>query len=57
MAEVLAGEPAAEVEYAEVVDADSFQPLDRLPESGTVVLPVAAWVGGVRLIDNFRIEL
>jgi len=57
MAEVLAGEPAAEVEYAEVVDADGFQPLDRLPESGTVVLPIAAWVGGVRLIDNFRIAL
>jgi pantoate--beta-alanine ligase len=57
MSHVLAGEPEAEVEYAEVVDGDSFQPLDRLPESGTVVLPIAAWLGGVRLIDNFRITL
>ncbi len=54
---VLADEPAAEAEYAEVVDAESFQPVDRLPETGRVVLPVAAWVGGVRLIDNLTLEL
>jgi len=57
MLAVLAEEPAAEVEYAEVVDADGFQPLDRLPAAGRVVLPVAAWVGGVRLIDNLQIEM
>ena len=53
----LRGDPAAEVEYAEVVDADGFQPLERLPETGRVVLPVAAWVGGVRLIDNLQLEM
>ena len=57
MLAVLAEEPAAEAEYAEVVDADGFQPLDRLPAAGRVVLPVAAWVGGVRLIDNLQVEM
>jgi pantoate--beta-alanine ligase len=54
---VLAAEPAAEVEYAEVVDAVSFQPLDRLPAHGRIVLPLAARLGGVRLIDNLQLDL
>ncbi|HMB52757.1 MAG TPA: pantoate--beta-alanine ligase [Thermoanaerobaculia bacterium] len=73
MAEVLAAEPRVHaVEYAEVVDGESFQPLDRLPESGRVVLPIAVRVGGegagdgsatgnvtamVRLIDNFQLDM
>lgn len=51
-----ADDPPA-IEYAEVVDGDSFQPVDRLPETGRVILPVAAWVGGVRLIDNAQWEM
>jgi pantoate--beta-alanine ligase len=57
MARELSSEPGADAEYADVVDAESFQPLDRLPETGRVVLPVAAWVGGVRLIDNLQLEM
>lgn len=57
MSRVLAGEPAAQVEYAEVVDAASFQPLDRLPSGGRVVLPLAVRLGGVRLIDNLHLDL
>lgn len=53
---VLAGEERVEVEYAEVVDAETFRPLERLPEGGEVVLPVAARVGAVRLIDNLRLR-
>lgn len=45
------------VEYAEVVDGETFQPLERLPDTGRVILPVAAWVGGVRLIDNVQWEM
>jgi len=52
-----AGDIDGRVEYAEVVDGESFQPLDRLPETGRVILPVAAWVGGVRLIDNVQWEM
>lgn len=50
MAEVLATEPAVEVQYAEVVNPDDF----RVPEEldGEVRLLVAARVGRARLIDN-----
>lgn len=41
-----------QLEYVAVVSADSFLPLDRL--SGEVVVPLAARVGRVRLLDNFR---
>ncbi|HEX6201731.1 MAG TPA: pantoate--beta-alanine ligase, partial [Thermoanaerobaculia bacterium] len=54
---VLAAEPAAEVEYAEVVDAVTFRPLDRLPAHGRIVLPLAVRLGGVRLIDNLQLDL
>jgi pantoate--beta-alanine ligase len=50
--EVLASEPLARVEYAEVVDGATFRPLDVL--RGPLVLPLAVRIGGTRLIDNFQ---
>ena len=55
MWEVLNSEPLARVEYAEVVDAESFQPVAML--SGRLVLPLAVRVGGTRLIDNFQLTV
>jgi pantoate--beta-alanine ligase len=58
LAEVLATEPLARVDYAEVVDASSFQPVSTL--TGPVVLPLAVRIGtmgGTRLIDNFQLPL
>lgn len=55
MREVLASEPSAEVDYAEVVDADTFRPVESL--SGRVVLPLAVRVGKTRLIDNIHLEV
>ncbi len=55
LADVLAGEPLAQVEYAEVVDAASFRPLDEL--SGAVVLPLAVRIGTTRLIDNLPLQV
>jgi pantothenate synthetase len=51
----LAAEPLCQTEYAAVVDADSFQPLDRL--GGRVVLPVAARFGATRLLDNISLTV
>jgi pantoate--beta-alanine ligase len=53
MGEVLSAEPLARVEYAEVVDAETFQPVETL--AGQRVLPLAVRIGGTRLIDNFRL--
>ena len=53
--EVVGAEPLAHLEYAEVVDADSFQPAATL--AGRVVLPIAAHFGRTRLIDNFQLAV
>lgn len=43
----------AELEYVEVVDADTLVPIERIDRDA--VLLTAAWFGGVRLIDNVRL--
>jgi pantoate--beta-alanine ligase len=40
------------LEYLEVVDPATFQPIDRV--TGTAVIAGALWVGTTRLIDNVR---
>lgn len=51
----LATEPRAQVEYAEVVDAETFQPVAQAV--GRLVLPLAVRLGATRLIDNLQIEV
>jgi len=53
--DAVGAEPGVALEYAAAVAADSFHPLDRL--AGEVVVPLAARVGPVRLLDNFRIRV
>jgi pantoate--beta-alanine ligase len=55
LSETLNSEPLAHVEYAEVVDAESFQPVETL--RGRLVLPLAVRVGGTRLIDNLQLAV
>ncbi|HEX5715452.1 MAG TPA: pantoate--beta-alanine ligase [Thermoanaerobaculia bacterium] len=55
LSETLNSEPLARVEYAEVVDAESFQPVEKL--RGRLVLPLAVRVGGTRLIDNLQLAV
>jgi pantoate--beta-alanine ligase len=50
MTALIAGEPLAQLDYAEVVDAATFEVPD--PLRGVVRLLVAARFGGARLIDN-----
>ncbi len=50
MAEIVASEPGARLDYAEVRAAGTLEPLDRVV--GDVRLLVAARVGPARLIDN-----
>ncbi|HEV2616839.1 MAG TPA: pantoate--beta-alanine ligase [Candidatus Acidoferrales bacterium] len=49
-----AAEPLANPDYAAIVDADSFEPVDFL--RGNCLLLVAARIGPTRLIDNMLIE-
>lgn len=48
--EGLSREPGLQVEYLACVDAHTLQPVDA-PAPGAM-LAVAAWIGGVRLVDN-----
>jgi pantoate--beta-alanine ligase len=49
---VLAGEQRARVEYVEVVDAATLEPVAEV--DGPAVMLTAVWFGDVRLIDNRR---
>jgi len=51
---VLGEETLLSVDYAEIVDADTFEPVTRLRRSCLAVL--AVFVGKTRLIDNLAIE-
>ena len=50
----LDAEPLAATDYAEIVDADTFEPVTQLRRACYAL--VAAFVGGTRLIDNLLIE-
>lgn len=54
MRRVLEAEPLASVDYAEIVDADTLEPVTRLRRACLVLL--AAFVGATRLIDNMLVE-
>jgi pantoate--beta-alanine ligase len=52
---VLAGADGVKLDYLELVDADTFGPVDQHTTHG--LLLIAAWVGGTRLIDNVTLDL
>jgi pantoate--beta-alanine ligase len=54
LADVLATEPGVRVDYAEVVDAATIQPIDAF--AGDALVAVAAFVGRTRLIDNVTLS-
>ncbi len=48
----LAHSPGVQPEYIEIYDTDTFQPAGNTTHHRSLVALVAAWVAGVRLIDN-----
>jgi len=54
MRRVLDAEPRARVDYAEIVDAETFQPVVRLGRASYALLAVK--FGATRLLDNMLIE-
>ncbi|MBI2705774.1 MAG: pantoate--beta-alanine ligase [Actinobacteria bacterium] len=57
VAGIIAAEPLAELDYAEVVDADTLAPLDRLHTGQEVRLLAAAQLGRPRLLDNLGVRV
>jgi pantoate--beta-alanine ligase len=54
MRRVLAREPGAKVDYAEIVDAETFQPVTHLARASYALLAVK--FGETRLLDNMLVE-
>ncbi len=52
---VIEAEPMAKIDYVEMVDADSIEPLTKA--KGRVLTAVAVYIGSTRLIDNFIMEV
>ncbi len=53
--EVIAEEPAVRLDYFEVVDPDTLDPVDDI--TGGALVAVAAFVGSTRLIDNIIVHV
>ena len=55
MREIIEKEPMAKIDYVEMVDADTIEPLAKA--EGRVLTAMAVYIGKTRLIDNFIAEL
>ena len=55
MRSLIEQEPLAKIDYVEMVDADSIEPLAR--DRGRVLTAMAVYIGTTRLIDNFIMEV
>lgn len=56
MQEMIRSEPLAELDYAEIVDPRTLQPLQTLPQGGQALAAVAVRFGRTRLIDNMTLQ-
>ena len=54
MCDIIEDEPLARIDYVEVVDGQTMQPVERLGSS--VLAAMAVYIGSTRLIDNFVFE-
>jgi len=55
MKELIESKTAIRIDYIEIVDAETLQPIDVL--SGKVLIALAVFVGKIRLIDNILLNI
>jgi pantoate--beta-alanine ligase len=55
MRSVLLKEPLAKIDYAEIVDAETFEPVVKVNNGSYALL--AVYIGRTRLIDNLFIDV
>ncbi len=56
VAQMIAEQPAAQLEYFEIADKKNLKALKSVEAANDVILCIAGYVGGVRLIDNLLME-
>lgn len=54
LAEEILGEPGTQVDYADVIKLEGFEPVEQATDRGCI-LAVAAFVGEIRLIDHIHL--
>jgi len=54
MQKLLSNSPNIKIQYIEIVDTQTLQPLDKI--TGSAILAIAAYLGKARLIDNVIIK-
>lgn len=54
IADTIASEPLAKIDYVEMVDFETLEPIQTV--EGAVLAAVAVYIGKTRLIDNFVVE-
>lgn len=52
--DIIEKEPLAKIDYVEVVDWNTLEPVERI--DGPILTAIAVYVGKTRLIDNFIVE-
>ena len=55
MSDIIQASEGADIDYLEIVDADTLNPLERI--EGQVLIAVAVRFGHTRLIDNIKVEV
>ena len=55
MKDIINSEPLAKIDYVQLVNADSIEPLETA--EGRVLVAMAVYIGKTRLIDNFIVEV
>lgn len=52
--DIIEKEPLAKIDYVEVVDWNTLEPVDKI--DGSILTAIAVYIGKTRLIDNFIVE-
>ena len=52
--DIIEKEPLAKIDYVEVVDWNTLEPVERI--DGPILTAIAVYIGKTRLIDNFIVE-
>ena len=55
MRSIIEEEPLAKIDYVEMTDADSIEPIETA--QGRTLTAIAVYIGKTRLIDNFIVDL
>ena len=55
MKDIINSEPLTKIDYVQLVNADSIEPLETA--EGRVLVAMAVYIGKTRLIDNFIVEV